>query len=303
MAIKHIDGNIFNSKCQTLVNTVNCVGVMGKGLAKEYKNLYPDMFKSYQKYCETKDLDIGKLQLFKSNNKWILNFPTKKDWRKPSKLEYIEKGLEKFILHYNRLNISSIAFPMLGCGNGGLNWEDVKPVMEKYLKNLPIQVFIHLQVKEDLIPEHTKKDEISEWLKNEPEYLSSFEFLKDVKQKFSNLFDYTIEKLNRKIFVTINKENPENYVYHVSENENTICFDEDLLINIWKALRVNGVLNKNNLSSDIALNSDLIMFFLSELNYITLSELGEDKFKTIGVRILPHKQGNKSSTSESINFG
>lgn len=143
--ITYVKMNIFESPAQVIVNTVNTVGVMGKGIAKQYKTFYPEMFKEYQKFCEAKLLEVGKLWIYKTENKWILNFPTKKHWRNPSKIEYIEEGLQKFVDTYKEKGIRSISFPPLGCGNGGLNWEnEVKPLMEKYLKDIDIDVFIHV---------------------------------------------------------------------------------------------------------------------------------------------------------------
>lgn len=138
--IKYIKGDLFSSLAQVLVNTVNLDGVMGKGIALQFKKLYPEMFKKYQAYCEQKLLQIGKLQIYKTPNKWILNFPTKNHWRNKSKMEYIEKGLQKFVDTYADRGITSVAFPKLGCGNGGLEWQEVKPVMDRYLKNLLIDI-------------------------------------------------------------------------------------------------------------------------------------------------------------------
>lgn len=138
MPIKYVKGDIFEADTQTIVNTVNCVGVMGKGLALEFKKRYPKMYEEYRKEYEKGRLDIGRLHLYKDNsNHWILNFPTKKHWRQKSRLEYIRKGLETFAEKYRDWGIKSIAFPQLGCQLGGLNWKDVKPIMEHYLKNLP----------------------------------------------------------------------------------------------------------------------------------------------------------------------
>lgn len=159
--IIYVRTNIFESNAQVLVNTVNTVGVMGKGLAHAFKKLYPDMFESYQNLCETGQLNIGNLHFYKTVNKFILNFPTKKNCRSASKLEYIELGLKKFVSEYEKLGISSIAFPLLGCGNGGLDWEsEVKPLMEKYLKSLPIEIFIHTIHKDAFSPEHVKQDSV-----------------------------------------------------------------------------------------------------------------------------------------------
>lgn len=92
--ITYLKGDIFSSPAQVLVNTVNTVGVMGKGVALEFKKRYPAMFKSYERVCDEKQLEIGKLLLWKGPEKWVLMFPTKKHWRSPSKLEYIEAGLQ-----------------------------------------------------------------------------------------------------------------------------------------------------------------------------------------------------------------
>lgn len=96
--IIYTKNNLFKSPAKVLVNTVNTVGVMGKGIALEFKRLYPDMFHQYQRYCENGQLSIGKLWLYKSPTKWILNFPTKQDWRNKSKIEYLEAGLKKNLL-------------------------------------------------------------------------------------------------------------------------------------------------------------------------------------------------------------
>ena len=121
--IVYVSGNIFESPAQVIVNTVNTVGVMGKGIAKEFKRIYPDMFDKYRELCENQELNIGQLWLYKTSNKLILNFPTKKHWRSPSRTEYIEEGLKKFQEIYTKWGIHSIAFPPLGCGNGELNFE------------------------------------------------------------------------------------------------------------------------------------------------------------------------------------
>src|SRR6218665_523136 len=114
-------GDIFQSRAQTLVNTVNCLGVMGKGLALRFKEEYPEMFDAYSEICKKGLLDIGKLWLYKTDRKWILNFPTKYDWRMPSQESYIERGLDKFLKTYKQKNIESIAFPLLGANNGNID--------------------------------------------------------------------------------------------------------------------------------------------------------------------------------------
>lgn len=125
---------IFESSAQTLVNTINCVGVMGKGLALEFKNRYPAMFDKYKSFCDKGVFKPGVLWIYKAEDgKWVLNFPTKIDWRNPSEMSYIEEGLKKFVEIWKEKGITSIAFPLLGCTNGRLNPDEVIPLMEKYL--------------------------------------------------------------------------------------------------------------------------------------------------------------------------
>jgi O-acetyl-ADP-ribose deacetylase (regulator of RNase III) len=146
--------SILESPAQTLVNTVNCVGVMGKGLASAFKEREPSMFKAYKRICEDRQLEPGKLWLWRGENGWVLNFPTKKHWRNPSKLEWIEQGLEKFVSAFEAQGITDISFPRLGCGNGGLEWDEVRPVMERHLSGLSIPVFIHDYTVDVGLPEH-----------------------------------------------------------------------------------------------------------------------------------------------------
>lgn len=143
--ITYIEGNIFNTKMQTIVNTVNCVGVMGRGIALVYKLRYPNMFERYQDICRNRQMEIGKLWLYNAekNAPWVLNFPTKLHWKYPSKMEYIVKGLEKFVQTYKEKGITSIAFPMLGTLNGGLDADEVRKVMDHYLSQCDIPVEIY----------------------------------------------------------------------------------------------------------------------------------------------------------------
>ena len=100
MPTTYVRGNIFESPAETLVNTVNTVGVMGKGIAYEFKRLYPEMFREYRDLCERGSLQIGALYLYRTDHKSVLNFPTKKHWRSPSQPEYIEEGLKTFVRTY-----------------------------------------------------------------------------------------------------------------------------------------------------------------------------------------------------------
>ena len=137
-------GDIFSSTAETLVNPVNCVGVMGKGLALAFQKRYPAMFLEYRYLFSTRQLRPGRPYLYRDlTGVSILNFPTKDHWRNPSELPTIVSGLQWFQEHYQALHIQSIAFPALGCGNGGLAWDTVGPVLYRYLHDLPIPVEVY----------------------------------------------------------------------------------------------------------------------------------------------------------------
>lgn len=142
--IHYLKGDIFTSQAQVIVNTVNCQGVMGRGLALAFKQKYPDMFAIYVHDCQTGKLKIGRPTIYQKSDPWILNFPTKNYWRNPSKLEYIEKGLTFLTQHYKQAGMKSIAFPKLGAQNGKLSWDEVGPLMAKYLSQLDIDVYIYI---------------------------------------------------------------------------------------------------------------------------------------------------------------
>lgn len=136
-------GNLFESKCSAIVNTVNCVGIMGKGVALEFKKRYPEMFMEYKLKCDRGEVKTGTPYIYQnSDGTNILNFPTKEHWRSPSRLSYVIDGLDWFVDNYEKYNITSIAFPPLGCGNGGLSWNTVGPIMYQKLSELPIQIEI-----------------------------------------------------------------------------------------------------------------------------------------------------------------
>lgn len=141
--IELLKGNIFNTKCQCIVNTVNCVGVMGAGIAYECRLRFPTMFKKYRKLCNDKLINIGILWLYKEDQKWILNFPTKYHWKYESKPEYLEKGLQKFLNTYKEKGITSIAFPLLGASNGGIPEGISIEIMKRYLEkcDIPIEIY------------------------------------------------------------------------------------------------------------------------------------------------------------------
>ncbi len=162
--IRYITGNILDSEAQALVNTVNTMGIMGKGIALQFKKAYPNNYKSYERACKNEGVEVGKMFVTLDRNttsdeKTIINFPTKKNWRRPSEYKYIEDGLDNLIEVINARKIKSIAMPPLGAGNGGLSWENVKKLIEHKLGHLDIDIYVYeptLQIQEHLMKERVK---------------------------------------------------------------------------------------------------------------------------------------------------
>lgn len=138
--MKYMKGNLLDAKTEALVNTVNTVGVMGKGIALQFKERFPMNFKLYADACKKGTIGVGKMLVVKevtiNGEQYIINFPTKTEWFKKSQYNYIEEGLKDLVRVIEEYKIKSIALPPLGCGNGGLKWEKVKPMIDHYLGGL-----------------------------------------------------------------------------------------------------------------------------------------------------------------------
>ncbi|MGV1771319.1 macro domain-containing protein [Agrobacterium vitis] len=230
--------DLFSSPAQTLVNTVNCVGVMGKGIAKAFKDRDPDMFSAYKRICDEKRLAPGKLWLWRGADYLTLNFPTKRHWRNPSKLEWVEAGLQKFAASYADVGIEEISFPRLGCGNGGLDWEDVRPLMEKYLKPLPIDIYIHDYTVDVGLPEHLEY--VAKGLKRTSHELSFDNFYADLVQAVKMSGDKLVDLVTEKpMQAHIGEE-----TLRIDTEHASWMFDRDDLRSAWINL-VNGLLTRD----------------------------------------------------------
>lgn len=144
--IHYKKGNLLDSGADALVNTVNTVGVMGKGIALQFRNTFPENYKRYLAACQSKSLDVGQLLIVEEKTllgeKTIINFPTKKHWKSPSQYDYVSSGLVALREALPKLPVSSVAIPPLGCGNGGLDWARVKPMIENALDGLDMDIFV-----------------------------------------------------------------------------------------------------------------------------------------------------------------
>ena len=279
--LTYLHQSILESDAQTVVNTVNTVGVMGKGLAKEFRQRHPEMYKRYRELCQEGKFTIGQLWLWKEEDQWVLNFPTKTTWRRPSKLEYIEAGLQKFVDNYEIRGITEIAFPRLGCGNGGLDWEtQVQPLMERYLQPLPIDVYIHNHHQDIGLPEHRDVRPAS--------YNRSYEALIDGLKSLAS------EKHGR--FQTLEWGSPFNarvvegeleIVYLSGERERASRVLKEELLDLWSLL-LKGPVTEWTLAGKAHEEARYVLSVLSSLPFIRpvrLQSSGSER-ELVGIELL-----------------
>lgn len=274
--INYVTTSLFDSPAQTLVNTVNTVGVMGKGIAAEFKRRYPDMFARYQTFCTNGEFDIGKLYLYRTSNKWVLNFPTKRNWRNPSKLEYIEAGLLKFAETYFHRGITSISFPQLGCGNGGLLWEQVRPLMDRILRDVPIPIYIHVATPNArFIPEHDPK------------------VIRDSHRERATLgFSHFWHDLQRITGAAIVKDLAGDDSYEFMEmalGDNSVRVYAEELEDLWNVLRLRGSLQPQDFPGELHVHGEDLLRVLLRLDYLRPMEFmcEPDWHRFAGIQFAP----------------
>jgi len=146
--LKIATGNLLEANTESVVNTVNCVGVMGKGIALQFKQVYPENFDAYKRACDAGEIRPGRMFTFATGSligpRYIVNFPTKRHWKGKSRIEDIQDSLQALIEEVRRLGIRSIAVPPLGCGNGGLDWAVVRPLIEESFRSIPeVEVLLY----------------------------------------------------------------------------------------------------------------------------------------------------------------
>lgn len=260
--LAYLYSSLFDSPAQTLVNTVNTVGVMGKGIAKTFRDRYPVMFSEYRALCNGGSLKVGSLHLWKGDGQWVLNFPTKTTWRLPSRLEYIEQGLDTFVQNYEDMGIVSASFPPLGCGNGNLNWGDVKPLIERYLSKISIPIYVHsLHVGAEFIPEHKERQAL-------PPTLSAF--LNDLKSSVhQNKGTFTTGEGSQQFSVKIGDETIA--IVRGGRQHEKIPIEE--IENAWVVLR-EGILSIDKFSDDASRRYKSYLFpLLKSLPYMRSAQI------------------------------
>lgn len=261
--ITYVQGGFFTSPAAILVNTVNTVGIMGKGIAKDFKAIYPEMFGVYQDACERGEFQIGSLMLYRSEHKSVLNFPTKRHWKQKSQLPDIEVGLKTFVERYDELGIGSVAFPQLGCGNGELDWErQVRPLMERYLSPLPIDVYIHIYDGDRDFAEHRDIEAMRNWLRNEPRALG-------FEEVWSDLAEIT------RVGIRLGEWNismPDSGAILFCSADRVVSLVRDDALDLWQQLRSYGLLSLEDIPMTYESISEPFLALLERLSYIARTE-------------------------------
>lgn len=289
--LTYVEGDFFASPALVLVNTVNTVGVMGKGIAKEFKAIYPEMFERYRELCEREELTIGKLFLYRTPHKWVLNFPTKRHWRQRSRLEDIDAGLRAFVAQHQAYDLTSVAFPQLGCGNGELDWESqVRPLMERHLGPLPIDVYIHLYSIGATLPEHRDLARMKQFLRSRPADLPFLEVWEDIVA--------LIEKGCAPGWSVVGG----NSFLRVERQGDAADLPKDDVFDLWRQLRSFGFLAASDIPRELKPSANAILELLVHLDYVEparfhpMAESGESTAPTStlirdkaarGIRLLP----------------
>jgi O-acetyl-ADP-ribose deacetylase (regulator of RNase III) len=295
--LTYLTTSLFKSPAQTLVNTVNTVGVMGKGIAKTFKQLYPEMYQEYRQLCRAGKMDIGKLYIYRTPNKIIVNFPTKKHWRSRSRVEYIEAGLQEFVRIYDKYGISTVSFPQLGCGNGELNWEkQVQPVMERYLKNLPIAVYIHLYLQQtDFVPERLD----AQYARQVQQERRVIPF----SQVWQDLQALTTVQQQLDMFTPKVEMDGERILFQRQSSPSLTVYRQDVE-DLWNTLRLNGTISINQVPEPIRADgaTECIFDWLTKLSYVKPIELQPIRQHTPGkgLQYMPPPQINESQLVETV---
>lgn len=266
--ITYVVSDLFQSPAKVLVNTVNTVGAMGKGLAYEFRRLYPQMYERYVALCAEERFQVGQLWLYKTPHKWVLNFPTKAHWRDPSRMEYLEAGLQKFVDTYAEQGLTSVSFPMLGAGLGGLDWETmVRPVMERYLGELPLDVFIHLYEPENRFAHEPRFEALRDWLHGLPQIPAFTDFRADLAAV-----------VHRQIPLhTLDDDAPFTAAFDDFEERITIydergaalaVLSDSTLADVWHFVHTGGYCLPQNLPAGLDNYAPYIVALLAQLDYI-----------------------------------
>lgn len=300
--ITYVVGDLFQSPAKVLVNPVNTVGVMGAGIAADFKSCYPEMFAQYQALCDQKQLEPGRLWLYRTPHKWILNFPTKEHWRSPATVDGIVAGLQKFAATYAEQGITSVSFPLIGTGHGRLDWEaDVRPLMEAYLGPLPIAVYIHrIDVDDPFKTQRISARSLRAWLNGLPQKVPFIRFWRDLarlgkKQTHFKTVDGSAE------FRAMIDDGPRRSVALYPKGRESLFLPETMLADLWVYLQNAGYASAHNLAGGLDEHAPYLFGLLAELDYLRPALLSwDDKTRHTGLRFIPPVDRQAESSAQRI---
>ena len=264
--ITYVHGDLFYSPARVLVNPVNTVGAMGSGTAYDFKRFFPDMYEEYRELCQRDELAIGQLMLYRTPHKWILNFPTKRHSRADASLEHIEDGLKKFVRIYAEQDITSVSFPALGIGEEGLDWAEVKPVMESYLEPLPMSVYVHIHT-EKTADERRSTRAMKNWLNGRPGLVSFDAFWKEMLSIIRDGLDRK-SHIPFQVSATQAKGRQRLSMKITSKRGETIFLPETQLRDLWQYIARAGYILPQNLPAGLEEHASSILILLSQLSML-----------------------------------
>ncbi|MCA9912696.1 MAG: macro domain-containing protein [Anaerolineae bacterium] len=292
--IIYVYDDLFYSPARTLVNPVNTFGTMGGGLSYDFKRFFPEMYEAYREACQGDAFSLGQLMLYQTSHKWVLNFPTKRHYRATAALEHIDMGLQKFASIYAGANITSVSFPMLGADEDGLDWDDVRPRMEAYLRPLPLMIYIHLgEREENPLPnavESRSTRAMRSWLNTLPRVISFAQFWRDLA-KVARIRDNWQTVTHHEFFrvlVTEAKGRQRRSVKLSPRRGESIFLPETQLRDLWQYIQRAGYILPQNLPAGLDEHADYLVTLLAELPYFRLVYLAPvDDTPVIGLHYIP----------------
>lgn len=260
--ILHVTGDLFTSPAPVLVNAVNTAGVMGRGIARDFRTFYPAMYARYRQLCANGAFTVGQLWLYHTPHKAILNFPTKRHWRESSRLEIIEAGLRKFVAAYAGRGLTMISFPRLGAGLGGLDWETaVRPLMEHYLDPLPINVFIHERPADE-----RDNEAVAQWLAGTPAAISFDRFHEDMLTLVAN--QPRITPLDGKPAAELWLDPGEGWIMIERHGAAPFILSRSTLVDLWTFVRAAGYTHPADLPGGLEPVADVLVALAARLPYL-----------------------------------
>lgn len=263
--LTYVYSDLFTSPARVLVNAVNTTGTMANGQAATFKRVYPSMYAAYRTLCQSDKFSTAQLLLYRTPHKWVLNLPTKKHPRAKASLALIEQGLQKFATLCTDQLFGSASFPMLGVEDG-LDWEEMRPLYDAYLKPLPITIYVHLSEQNPLVADALPLPTLRKWLNSVPQSMPFATFWNNLKR--------AIRK--RDSFATLEPE-PRLFQAHIDDKRNSVRVllqdsEESLLlphsqwVDFWRYLTAVGYVLPANMPNGLDAIAPYLLALVSGLS-------------------------------------